>query len=98
MVGVQITQAGLDLLEEMDGPIQEIDRRSTRGLRTGGVSLGRSENPDLGAARDRHRGRGRRVSGPTSRPQGPVREPAAHAPPSAGATAPPFPERHGCWR
>ncbi len=27
MVGVRITQAGLDLLEEMDGPIQEIDRR-----------------------------------------------------------------------
>ncbi len=27
MVGVRITEAGLDLLEEMDGPIQEIDRR-----------------------------------------------------------------------
>ncbi len=27
MVGVRITQEGLDLLEEMDGPIQEIDRR-----------------------------------------------------------------------
>ena len=27
MVGVRITEAGLDLLDEMDGPIQEIDRR-----------------------------------------------------------------------
>jgi len=27
MVGVRITQAGLDLLEEMDGPIEELDRR-----------------------------------------------------------------------
>ncbi len=27
MVGIRITQAGLDLLEEMDGPIQEINRR-----------------------------------------------------------------------
>ena len=32
MVGVRITQAGLDLLEEMDGPIQEIDRRMQADL------------------------------------------------------------------
>jgi DNA-binding MarR family transcriptional regulator len=32
MVGVRITQAGLDLLEEMDGPIQEIDRRVQAAL------------------------------------------------------------------
>ena len=32
MVGVRITQAGLDLLEEMDGPIQEIDRRMQAAL------------------------------------------------------------------
>ena len=32
MVGVRITQAGLDLLEEMDGPIQEIDRRTQVAL------------------------------------------------------------------
>ncbi len=32
MVGVRITQAGLDLLEELDGPIQEIDRRMQAAL------------------------------------------------------------------
>ncbi len=32
MVGVRITQEGLDLLEEMDGPIQEIDRRMQAAL------------------------------------------------------------------
>ena len=32
MVGVRITQAGLDLLEEMDGPIQEFDRRVQAAL------------------------------------------------------------------
>ena len=32
MVGVRITPAGLDLLEEMDGPLQEFDRRVQAAL------------------------------------------------------------------
>ena len=32
MVGVRITRAGLDLLEEMDGPIQEMDARMQAAL------------------------------------------------------------------
>ena len=32
MVSVRITQAGLDLLEEMDGPMQELDQRTQAAL------------------------------------------------------------------